>query len=208
MRFLPAGSDPSVFVPQDYFTAPEAYNTALSNQDLAGGLLLYTWNGNDRILAAVKDGASYVLDRNNLGHTWENSLQNFSLGYTTFDEYIVCNDSVYNHPNGGPLFKYPLNPDGTLLLTGVATQPATSGPKGCNLVCSYDTTSQSYILWETNCGPLVAYDAATLNILYNSQASPDPNDQTGQGTTYYVPTVVNGKVYVASKLPSQMMVYG
>jgi len=192
------------FVPQDYFSPPEGYSTVIGNQDVAGGILQYSVGSTNYILFAIKDGGSYLLNRDNLGHFYPGSIQNFSLGVVTFVEFVLCGQAVFNHPNGGPVMRYPLNNDGTINVAGLITNPTYSGVRGCNLVCEYDASSQTNIIWES-CTYLLAYDAVTLQILFNSKTL---NPAQIQSPTYFTPTGVNGQVYVANKFPSSILVYG
>lgn len=45
---------------------------------------------------------------------------------------------------------------------------------------------------------LHAYDAASLNELYNSNQASGGRDQFGNGNKFITPTIVNGKVFVGT----------
>jgi hypothetical protein len=53
---------------------------------------------------------------------------------------------------------------------------------------------------------LHAYNAATLNELYNSNQASGGRDQYGPGTRFVTPTIANGKVFVGT--PSGVVVFG
>jgi len=195
------------WVPSDYFTPPDAANGGADIQDIASGLLQYSVGTSNFILMGIKDGPSYLLNQDNLGHVYPNSLQNWTLPYHIFTDYVQCGNALFLHPSNGPVFRYPLNSDGTINLAAATNNPTIKAGKGCAQVVS-QATNGDLMLWETNCGPLVAYDCNTLAILYSSSNTGDSNDRTGQITSHYNPLVVNGKIYVAQKNPSEMLVYG
>jgi len=103
--------------------------------------------------------------------------------------------------------KFPLFPNGTIDLLNKQNNSIITASKGCNLVVSKNAINGDLILWESRCGPLVAYDT-NLNIIYNSALTGNNNDRTGQTTSHYNPLIVNGRVYVAQKSPSEILVYG
>jgi hypothetical protein len=53
---------------------------------------------------------------------------------------------------------------------------------------------------------LHAYDALSLNELYNSNQASGNRDQFGAGNKFMTPTVVNGKVFVGT--PNGVAVFG
>jgi hypothetical protein len=53
---------------------------------------------------------------------------------------------------------------------------------------------------------LHAYDAATLQELYNSNQAAKNRDQFGSGNKFITPMIVNGQVYVGT--PSGVAVFG
>ena len=59
-----------------------------------------------------------------------------------------------------------------------------------------------------NSSPAVlhAYDAATLNELYNSNQASGSRDHFGNGNKFITPTIVNGKVFVGT--PNGVAVFG
>jgi hypothetical protein len=46
---------------------------------------------------------------------------------------------------------------------------------------------------------LYAFNALTLQMLYNSNQAPKKRDQFGNGNKYITPMIANGKVFVASQ---------
>ena len=65
------------------------------------------------------------------------------------------------------------------------------------------------IVWAVeNSNPAVlhAYDATTLNELYNSNQASGGRDHFGNGNKYMTPTIVNGKVFVGT--PNGVAVFG
>ena len=65
------------------------------------------------------------------------------------------------------------------------------------------------IVWAVeNSSPAVlhAYDAATLNELYNINQASAARDQFGNGNKFITPTIVNGKVFVGT--PNGVAVFG
>jgi len=53
---------------------------------------------------------------------------------------------------------------------------------------------------------LHAYDAATLNELYNSSQATSGRDQFGSGNKFMTPMIANGKVFVGT--PNGVAVFG
>jgi hypothetical protein len=51
-----------------------------------------------------------------------------------------------------------------------------------------------------------AFDAVTLKVLYTCDLATGGRDTLGQAAHFIVPTIANGKVYVATQ--SQLVVYG
>jgi hypothetical protein len=65
------------------------------------------------------------------------------------------------------------------------------------------------IVWAVeNSSPAVlhAYDAVTLNELYNSSQASGSRDHFGNGNKFMAPTIVNGKVFVGT--PNGVAVFG
>ena len=65
------------------------------------------------------------------------------------------------------------------------------------------------IVWaieNSNPAVLHAYDAATLNELYNSNQASGSRDHFGAGNKFMTPTIVNGKVFVGT--PNGVAVFG
>lgn len=69
------------------------------------------------------------------------------------------------------------------------------------------------IAWLITLGPppvnnatLRAFDAVTLKLLYSSDSAAGGRDTMGQAAHFIVPTIANGKVYVATE--TQLVVYG
>ncbi|HET9407608.1 MAG TPA: hypothetical protein VFO39_10250 [Candidatus Sulfotelmatobacter sp.] len=65
---------------------------------------------------------------------------------------------------------------------------------------SANGTSNGIVWAVENTSPAVlhAYDAASLNELYNSNQASGGRDQFGNGNKFITPTIVNGKVFVGT----------
>jgi hypothetical protein len=224
----------------DYFTPYNQHALDAANLDVAsGGVLLLpdsagTANHPHIMIGCGKNGAIYVLDRDNMGHfnssgdtqiiqellnviggTLVNPLgtdevdNSFTTpAYWQGHVYFGAADDtlkMFNFTNG-------------LLSTSAASQSATVyQPRGTVPVVSANGSTNG-ILWAVeNAGSVVgadltgttavlhAYDATNLaNELYNS--SQVASDAAGKPVKFTVPTVVNGKVYVATQ--TSIAVYG
>ncbi len=193
----------------DYFTMSNT--VAESNADLdlgSGGFILLPpvtdVQGNSRSLAVGggKDGTIYIVDRDNLGK--------FSPGRNADDQQLPAT-AVFSTPawfNGTLYF-------GTVgsTLKAVRFQNGMFGPSASSqsaTVFPYPGTTPSVsangslnaMVWAVENGStavLHAYDAADLTReLYNSSQAADGRDHFGEGNKFIVPTVANGKVYVAT----------
>jgi hypothetical protein len=212
----------------DYFTM---FNTTIesgADQDLGsgGGLLLpplNDTNGHSRNLAvaAGKDGNIYVMDTANLG----------KFNPSTDEIYQQLTDVIVNGDNAGE-WGSPAWFNGTLYYGGegnalmafpfasgkFATSPASRSAEifpypGTTPSISANGTSNG-IVWASignGSAALYAYNAANLaDMLYNSNQAANGRDQFGTANKFVFPTIVNGKVYVASDTTTagQVTVFG
>jgi len=224
----------------DYFTPYNQKALDAANLDVAsGGVLLLpdsagTANHPHIMIGCGKNGAIYVLDRDNMGHfdssgdtqiiqellnviggTPVNPLGTDEVdncfttpAYWQGHVYFGATDDaikMFNFTNG-------------LLSTSAASQSATVyQPRGTVPVVSANGSTNGIVWAVENAGSVVgadltgttavlhAYDATNLaNELYNS--SQVASDEAGKPVKFTVPTVVNGKVYVATQ--TSIAVYG
>jgi outer membrane protein assembly factor BamB len=199
----------------DYFTP---YNQRhLSNQDLdmgtAGAVLLpdQTVGPAHLLVTADKAGTVYLLDRDHMGHYLADGdtqivqeLPNL-LG-ANYTPPAVFNNFLYLSSYNTPVFAIPIVNGKLSLASEVTTSSAFEFP-GVVPTISANGTSDG-IMWVLDLrfssdAVLVAYDAATLSILYNSDNS---RDQAGPPVKFTTPTVANGKVYVGTQ--TELDVYG
>ena len=196
----------------DYFTMSNTVSESNGDTDLAsaGAILLPALKdskGNTRNLsvAAGKDGNIYVMDTANLG------------------KFNSSTDSIYQQLSGvlsGGMWSSPAWFNGTLYygdqgnalkafafangLFGTSPSSQTSIDftyPGTTPSVSANGTSNGIVWTYENSGPAVlhAYEASNLaNELYNSNQAANGRDQFGDGNKFMVPTVVNGKVYIAA----------
>ena len=194
----------------DYF---EMDNEAIENQtdtDLgSGGTALVNItdsNGNLKQLAvgAGKDSNLYVVDRNNMGKF--NSEQN-NL-YQELDGVLpggiwsmpaVWNGNVYYGPVDGPILDFQFS-NAKLLSSPVAKTKQRFPYPGVTPSISTNAGSNA-ILWassSTNPAVLFAFNARTLQMLYNSTQAPNGRDHFGSGNKFVTPMITHGKVYVGT----------
>ena len=197
---------------KDYFTM---FNTASeSNGDVdlgSGGLMLLPplpgRNSTPVSLAvgAGKDGNIYVVDQTNLGKFSPNAdtiyqqLTNVLPG-GIYSSPAWFNGTLYYGNVGGTLKAFTFA-DGLFESSPSSQSPETFPYPGATSSISANGTSNAIVWAAENSSPAVlhAYDATDLSKeLYNSNQAANSRDQFGAGNKYIVPTVVNGKVYVAT----------
>jgi hypothetical protein len=108
---------------------------------------------------------------------------------------------------GGPIQAFPIS--NAKLSTNATAHTANNFPyPGTTPSISANGTSNGIVWAVENNTPAVlhAYDATTLNELYNSNQASGARDQFGNGNKFITPTVVNGKVFVGT--PNGVAVFG
>jgi hypothetical protein len=164
-------------------------------------------------VAAGKAGELYLMDKTNLGgENSGNVLGEYSIGGCWCGPaYFKGSDGIGRVVTSGGsninVFKVQTTPSTSLVIDPAFTSPSIASgaqdPGFFTSVSSNGTTADSAIIWAvsrpTGSDPadvnLYAFDAATGARLYSGVAGTWPN--TG-GNANIVPTVANGKVYVAS----------
>jgi hypothetical protein len=220
---------------RDYFTPHDQANIDINDFDLgaAGPLLLPDQPGAHPhlMVSAGKNGAIYVVDRDNMGLHNPNSdsqiVQSlpgvFQRGQLptpgNYSAPVYFNGNVYFGPVSDSVQSFQLT-DGLLSTTPTSFTTEAFAYPGASMAVSADGIS-SGILWAIqrrgDCGVLPAcataspgvlraYDPANLAIeLYNSDQA-GPRDTLDYATKFSVPLVANGRVYVASM--TKLTVYG
>jgi hypothetical protein len=200
----------------DYFTMSGTVSESGADQDLGsgGGMLLPPLNdphgvSRNLAVAAGKDGNIYVMDTANLG----------KFNPSTDEMYQQLTDVIANGDNVGE-WGSPAWFNGTLYYGGqgsalmafafadgkFGTSPTSQSAEvfpypGTTPSVSANGTSNG-IVWATvgsGVAALYAYNAGNLtDMLYNSNQAANGRDQFGNANKFVFPTIVNGKVYVAS----------
>jgi uncharacterized repeat protein (TIGR03806 family) len=215
---------------RDYFTAADwmAWNDVDLDFGSSAVLLL---PGTHTLLAAGKSGSAYLLDRDGLGKLQPGDAQ--VVQRLQLPDPHTMNQQhagfVYWEGPGGPMvFTWPSVPSHLLglRLTGgrLEQTPALVGPlpslgKPGGSVSVSSNGHRDGVVWtyafgvasvaETANqlpGVLRAYDASDLRPLWDSEASGGP-DRPGNYAKFMLPTVANGRVYVAT-FSDQLVVYG
>ncbi len=194
----------------DYFTPFNEVILAEMDLDLGSdaGLIPPTQGGlfPDEIIGAGKQGAIYVVNRDNMGKYNPNAdlvvqtVTGSSGGY--YGGAAYWNGNVYFGGQSDFLSMYSLS--NGLLSTSPTHQSPSSFALGTTPSISANETSNG-IAWaiERALAPgkpavLHAYDATNVSTeLYNSGQNPT-RDQLTAGTRFSVPTIANGKVYVGT----------
>jgi hypothetical protein len=206
--FLKLTSNLSV---SDYFTPSDQSSDEGSDQDFgAGGAAILVNSGAVANLAVGggKDGALYVLNRNNMGHLGDaNAFQKLSAGGSIFSTAAFWQNTLYLAPAGGALHARPLNTT-TSMFGGSSSQTGTSfgWPGSTPSISSLGATNG--IIWAiANTSPAILYAFDPTNLATEFwDSSMASGDQAGTYVKFTVPTVANGKVYVGNS--SQITVYG
>ena len=203
----------------DYFEMADQASENGADTDLgSGGALvlpdLTDGSGNTLPLAvgAGKDAIIYVVNRDSMGKfTSTNSgiYQQISgqLPGSVFSMPAYFNGTLYYGAVGGPVQAFPIT--NAKLSTSATAHTSNSFPyPGTTPAISANGTSNGIVWAVENNAPAVlhAYDATTLNELYNTNQASNARDQFGNGNKYITPTIVNGKVYVGT--PNGVAVFG
>jgi hypothetical protein len=163
-------------------------------------------------VVAGKDGAMFVVDRDNMGQysaIANNVYQEFaSDGHENFSSPVYFNGSVYIGPSGLPLKAFSVSQ--AKLSSPPTSQTAFSfGSNGTVPSASANGTANG-IVWalDRESRTLYAYDAADLTkVLYtSSQAAGSRDSFSNVGGHFITPMVANGRVYFG--IGSTVAVFG
>jgi len=153
---------------------------------------------------AGKDSNLYVVNRNSMGK-FNSSSNNI---YQELDGVLpggiwsmpaYFNGRIYFGPVGQPILAFQFK--NAKLQTAPTAQTSNSfGYPGATPSIS-SNKSQNGIVWaaeNTNLAVLHAYNATSLQELYNTNQAANGRDHFGAGNKYITPLIINGKVYVGT----------
>lgn len=215
------------FAVANYFTPMDQAADAANDNDLGSGgpCLLPDSAGSAEhphlMVGSGKDGNIYLVDRDNMGHyssTSNVNLQTLNSAIAgSFGTPAYFNNWIYFQSSGDVMKAFSIT-NGVMSSSPVSKSTVTLGGLGYAPVISANGTSNA-IAWvidasaykntdsDTSSGPAIlrAYNATNLSQeLYNSSMKAGDN---APGTVKYpVPTVADGKVFVAGDLG--VAVYG
>jgi hypothetical protein len=195
----------------DYF---EMYNTVAesnADEDLGSGGALVLPDVQDAsgtthqlAVGAGKDGQIYIVNRNSMGkfnpqndNAIYQQISGGSSGVWSMPAYF--NNTVYYGAVGDTLKAYPIV--NAKLATSPSVQSATSFEYPGTTPSVTASGSSNGIVWAVeNSSPAVlhAYNATTLQEIYNSNQAANGRDQFGNGNKFITPMVANGKVFVGT----------
>lgn len=230
---------PSLSVSQ-YFTPSDQASDNLNDQDFgAGGAAVLAdlppngANPTHLVIGGGKDGALYLLNRDNLGGVGDsNAWQVISTSGGIFATGAFWNSHFYIAPWASTLNDYVLsNTTAKMSLAKNAASPTYNFPGATPSVSSMPDFSNG-IVWaldqttycteqSVGCGPVVlhAYDATNIATeLWNSSLG--TGNAAGNAVKFTVPTVADGKVFVGTRgnnaggldsstsIPGELEIYG
>ena len=196
----------------DYF---EPYNTTAesnADQDLGSGGALVLPDLKDAsgavhhlAVGAGKDGNIYVVNRDSMGKY--NPQNNGALyqeikgaisGVWSMPAYF--NSTIYYGAVGDTLKALPIT-NAKLATTASFRSTNTFPYPGTTPAISANGTRNGIVWAVENSSPAVlhAYNAATLQEIYNSNQAANGRDHFGNGNKFITPMIVNGKVFVGTR---------
>ncbi len=195
----------------DYFEMDNEASENGSDTDLgSGGAIvlpdLKDGSGNTWHLAvgAGKDGNLYVVNRASMGKFSANNSSIYQElagalpgGVWAMPAYF--NNTVYYGSVGSPIQAFTIT-NAKLPASATAQTSNSFGYPGATPSVSANGASNGIVWAVENNSPAVlhAYNASTLNELYNSNQASGGRDQFGNGNKFITPMIVNGKVFVGT----------
>jgi hypothetical protein len=199
-----------------YFTPSDELADVQGDKDFGSGgaaVLADLPAGNTVTHALVcggKDGTLYVLNRDLLGGFGDSAaVQPIAVGHALFSTAAFWNGYLFAAGAGGPLNAYQLNSSTVQFTLASSSTHAFGFPGSTTSVSAAANTNgvvwaldtHSYCTHQSSsCGPAVlyAYDVTNLGAeLWNSSLA--AGDTAGNAVKFSVPTVANGRVYVATR---------
>ena len=109
------------------------------------------------------------------------------------------NNTVYYGSVGSPMQAFTIS-NAKLSSSATAQTSNSFGYPGTTPSVSANGTSNGIVWAVENTSPAVlhAYNAGTLNELYNTNQAGNGRDQFGAGNKFITPMIVNGKVFVGT----------
>jgi outer membrane protein assembly factor BamB len=201
----------------DFFTPFNARWMEIVDADLGSAGSIYI-PGTDIITGGGKEGKLYQIDRRYMGKFQVNDdgqiMSSFRATNGFFTSPVFYKGSfgayLYIHGYGDVLKGFRLS-NGIFNSNPMMAAENVRWPGGGLSISANGAKANTAIVWDlglqsnSSTGILRAYDAATLKLLWSSDARQD--DDLGSGTKFAVPTVANGKVYVPTSSKA-LVVYG
>ncbi len=203
----------------DYFETSNTVSESAGDEDLgSGGALvlpdLQDTSGTVHHLAvgAGKDSNIYVVNRDSMGKF---NAQNDNAIYQeisgaiggVFSMPAYFNNTVYYGAVNDKLKAFPIT--NAKLATSASVQSASNFQyPGTTPAISANGTANGIVWAVENSSPAVlhAYDAASLQELYNSNQAASSRDHFGNGNKFITPMIANGRVFVGT--PSSVAEFG
>jgi uncharacterized protein (TIGR03437 family) len=221
---------------KDWFSPFNNADLDAADQDLgSSGVLLIP--GTNLMVGGGKEGKFYLLRRTNLGHfNAAGDTQIVQSFYVNRDHHIHGGPLYWDGPLGACVYVWPENDffkayrfnDGLFQTTPISVSTTTAPgnvpggsvgmPGGMLSLSANGSTPGTGVVWASHAydkdanqqvvnGIVYAYDASDLSKeLWNSKQN-SARDDIGKFAKFCSPTVVNGKVYVAS-FSGYLAVYG
>ena len=204
----------------DYFEMDNQASENGSDADLGSGGAMVLPDLNDGsghtmhlAVGAGKDTNLYVVNRDSMGKFNPNNNNAIDQelagklpgGVWAMPAYF--NNTVYYGSVGSPIQAFTIT-NAKLSASAAAHTPNSFVYPGATPSVSANSSSNGIVWAVENSTPAVlhAYDAGTLNELYNSNQASGSRDHFGGGNKFMTPTIVNGKVFVGT--PNGVAVFG
>lgn len=195
----------------DYFEMHDQQQENARDTDLGSGGALVLPDMMDAsntvrglVVGAGKDANLYLLRRDKMGGFNSSTNQIYQeiaggLPGGIWSAPAYYNNMLYYGPVGQPILAFQFT-KATLSAAPVARTANVFVYPGATPSVSANQNTNG-IVWaaeNANQAVLHAYDATTLQELYNSNQAPGGRDQFGPGNKFITPTIAHGKVYVGT----------